>query len=252
MDIDKIIAEVTQKVLAEVEGKKAQEAKYSVRPDEVAGMLEHSLLNPDTALDKIIKGCVEAKKYRFANVVVSPYYVAFAARELKDSGIAVCSAVGFPHACASTAAKVAEIKECASLGAQELDVSININAIKSGRIDDARRDLDAMVEAAKGRVALKAIYEQGLYTPAEKEKALLIIRSSGVEFCKISNALTGKKAESEDVKYVRSILGRGIGIKIDGGVKTLDKAMELFTAGAARIGLSASVSVAEEAIAARK
>lgn len=105
-----------------------------------------------------------------------------------------------------------------------------------------------MVEAAKGRVQLKAIYEQGLYTPSEKEKALLIIRSSGVEFCKISNALTGKKAECEDVKYVRSILGRGIGIKIDGGVKTLEMAMKLFTAGADRIGLSASVAVAEEAM----
>ncbi len=248
MDINKIIAEVTEKVLAEVEGQKAAEAQYSLRPDEVAGKLEHSLLNPDTPLDRIVKGCEEAKKYRFANVVVNPYYVPFAARELKDSGIAVCSAVGFPHACASTAAKVAEIKECASNGASELDVSLNITAIKSGRIDDARRDLDAMVEAAKGRVQLKAIYEQGLYTPSEKEKALLIIRSSGVEFCKISNALTGKKAECEDIKYVRSILGRGIGIKIDGGVKTLEMAMKLFTAGADRIGLSASVAVAEEAM----
>ena len=248
MDINKIIAEVTEKVLAEVEGQKAAEAQYSLRPDEVAGKLEHSLLNPDTPLDRIVKGCEEAKKYRFANVVVNPYYVPFAARELKDSGIAVCSAVGFPHACASTAAKVAEIKECASNGASELDVSLNITAIKSGRIDDARRDLDAMVEAAKGRVQLKAIYEQGLYTPSEKEKALLIIRSSGVEFCKISNALTGFKAECEDVKYVRSILGRGIGIKIDGGVKTLEMAMKLFTAGADRIGLSASVAVAEEAM----
>ena len=78
MDINKIIAEVTEKVLAEVEGQKAAEAQYSLRPDEVAGKLEHSLLNPDTPLDRIIKGCEEAKKYRFANVVVNPYYVPFA------------------------------------------------------------------------------------------------------------------------------------------------------------------------------
>ena len=247
MDIDKIIAEVTQKVLAEVDSRAAEEARFSIRPDEVAGRLEHSLLNPDTALERIVKGCEKAKKYRFANVVVSPYYVPFAARQLKDSGVLVCSAVGFPHGCASTAAKVAEIRECASNGADELDVSLNINAIKSGRIDDARRDLDAMVDAAKGRVQLKAIYEQGVLTPSERERALLIIRSSGVQFCKISNALTGKKAEVDDVKYVRSILGRGIGIKIDGGVKTLETAMTLFDAGADRIGLSASVAVAEEA-----
>ncbi len=248
MDINKIIAEITEKVLAEVDNKAKIEAQYSLRPDEVPGKLEHSLLIPDASLDRIIKGCEEARKYRFANVVVSPYYVPFAARELKDSGVLVCSAVGFPHACASTAAKVAEIRELSANGADELDVSLNINAIKSGRIDDARRDLDAMVEAAKGRVKLKAIYEQGVYTPAEKERALLIIRSSGVDYCKISNAIVSKKAEVEDVKYVRSILGRGIGIKIDGGVKTLDMAMTLFTAGADRIGLSASVAVAEEAM----
>ena len=248
MDIDKIIAEVTQKVLAEVESQKIEEARFSIRPDEVAGKLEHSLLNPDTALERIIKGCEEAKKYRFANIVVSPYFVPFASRQLKDSGVLVCSAVGFPHGCESTAAQVAEIRECAANGADELDVSLSINAIKSGRIDDARRDLDAMVDAAKGRVQLKAIYEQGVLTPSERERALLIIRSSGVQFCKISNALTGKKAVVEDVKYVRSILGRGIGIKIDGGVKTLETAMTLFYAGADRIGLSASVSVAQEAL----
>lgn len=248
MDIDKIIAEVTQKVLAEVESQKIEEPRFCIRPDEVAGKLEHSLLNPDTALERIIKGCEEAKKYRFANIVVSPYFVPFASRQLKDSGVLVCSAVGFPHGCESTAAKVAEIRECAANGADELDVSLSINAIKSGRIDDARRDLDAMVDAAKGRVQLKAIYEQGVLTPSERERALLIIRSSGVQFCKISNALTGKKAVVEDVKYVRSILGRGIGIKIDGGVKTLETAMTLFDAGADRIGLSASVSVAQEAL----
>lgn len=248
MDINKIIAEVTEQVLAEYDNRAKAEAQYSIRPDEVASKLEHSLLNPDATLERIITGCEEARKYRFANVVVSPYYVPFAAKELKDSGILVCSAVGFPHACMSTAAKVAEIKELSANGADELDVALNINAIKSGRIDDARKDLDACVEAAKGRVKLKAIYEQGVYTPSEKEKALLIIRSSGVDYCKISNAIISKKACVEDVEYVRSILGRGIGIKIDGGVKTLDTAMTLFTAGADRIGLSASVSVAKEAM----
>ncbi len=245
MDIEKIIAQVTEKVMAQLSGDETWGS--TVPADQVAGRLEHSLLNPDLTMEKIVSGCMEAKKYRFANVCVTPYLVATAANCLQNSGIKVCAPVGFPHGAASTASKIAEIKECAANGAEELDVSLNLVAIKSGRLDDARRDLDQMVNAAKGKAKLKAIYEQGLYTPEEKEKALLLIKSSGVDFVKISNFLSGKKAEPEDVKYVRSVLGRGIGIKIDGGVKTLETALSLFAAGADRIGLTASAAIAEEA-----
>jgi len=178
--------------------------------------------------------------------------VAAAANYLRDSGIKVCAPVGFPHGAASTAAKLAEIRECVKNGADELDVSLNILAVKSGRMDDARRDLDEMVSAAKGRAKLKAIYEQGLYTPEEKEKVLLLIKSSGADFVKISNFLSGKKAAAEDVQYVRSVLGRNMGIKIDGGVKTLETALSLLAAGADRIGLTASVAIAEEALLKKK
>lgn len=101
----------------------------------------------------------------------TPYLVPAVAENLRNSGVKLCTVAGFPHGAASTAAKVAEIRENAENGADEIDVAINLVAIKSGRMDDARRDLDAMVDAAKGRIALKAIYEQGLYTPEEKEKS---------------------------------------------------------------------------------
>jgi len=246
MDVEKIIAQVTQKVMAQLSGSEPMDLPVDL--GEVAGRFEHSLLNPDLSMERIVAGCMEAKKYRFANICVTPYLVSTAANCLQNSGIKVCSAVAFPHGAASTAAKVAEIRECTEAGADELDVSLNLVAVKSGRMDDARRDLDAMVQAARGRVKLKAIYEQGLYTPEEKEKVLLMIKSSGVEFLKISNFLSGKKAAPEDVRFVRGIVGRGVGIKIDGGVKTLETAMSLFGAGADRIGLTAGPAIAEEAL----
>ncbi|MBQ9941599.1 MAG: deoxyribose-phosphate aldolase [Christensenellaceae bacterium] len=246
MDIEKIIAQVTEKVMSQLAGGDACEG--AVPMDQVAGRLEHSLLNPDMTMEQIVNGCMEAKKYRFANVCVTPYLVPAAANCLQNSGIKVCAPVAFPHGAASTEAKLAEIKAMAAAGADELDISLNLVAVKSGRLDDARRDLDAMVKAAYGRVQLKAIYEQGLYTPEEKEKVLIMIKNSGVEFLKISNFLSGKKAAPEDAKYVRSIVGRGVGIKIDGGVKTLETAMSLFAAGADRIGLTAGVAIAQEAM----
>ncbi len=246
MDIDKIIARVTEQVLSELEDKGDLKNKFSTPLEDVPGKFEHSLLNPDTTLDKIIKGCAEARQYRLANVCVTPYLVPFAAEQLRDSGVAVCSVTGFPQAAQSTASKIAEIRECIAAGATEMDI-----AIKSGRMDDARKDLDLMVAANNGRIKLKAIYEQGVYSDEEKEKALLMIRSSGVDFVKISNALTGKKAAEEDCRFVRGIIGRGIGIKIDGGVKTLEKALSLFESGATRIGLTAALAICDEAAKAR-
>ena len=254
MDIEKIIAQVTERVLAELQGKPAAGKSCGAKVDlvEIPSRLEHSMVNPDMTLEKMIEGCMMAKKYGVGVVVVSPYFVSAAKAYLKDTGVKVCAPVGFPHGAASLAAKLAEIRECIQNGADELDVSININAIKSGNIDDARKDLEAMVDAGNGRVTMKAIYEQGLYSPAEKQTALSLIKRAGTEFVKISNALgKGRLACVEDIEYVKSMLGRGTAIKIDGGVKSLDKAVELFEAGADRIGLSATEAVAQEALKSR-
>ena len=245
MDIDKIVAQVTEQVMSGLSGMGA--VKSDIPYNEVAGRLEHSLLAADMTAEKMVEGCMDAKKYRFATVCATPYLVPVAASVLRDSGVAVCSAVGFPNAAASTAGKAAEIRECLECGAGEIDISLNICAVKSGNFDDVRRDLDQMVSAANARVKLKAIYEQGLYSMEERERVLAIIKSSGVNFVKISNVFSGKKACIDDVKFVRERVGRGVGIKIDGGVKKLDHAMALLNAGADRIGLTATVSIAEEA-----
>jgi deoxyribose-phosphate aldolase len=214
----------------------------------VPGKLEHSLLDPGITREKIIAECKLAAEYGAANVVVSPYYVEAAAFILGRTGVAVCSAAGFPHGAASQAAKSAEMRECIRRGATEMDVALNVLAIKSGELAAARRELQEMLQIARGKCLVKAIYEQSLYSDEEKREVLSLIRDCGCDFVKISNALSGKKAEEEDVRFVRSIIGSKAGIKIDGGVKTLQRALELFNSGADRIGMSATIAVAKEAI----
>lgn len=209
----------------------------------VAGTIEHSVLNPDMTEEKIRQACQEARDCQLANVCVSPYFVQLAADCLSGSSVKVCTAVGFPHGAASTPAKLAETREALKNGAQELDVAMNILAIKSGRLDDALRDLSEVVHVARGRATVKAIYEQSLYTDEEKIAALKIAHAAGADYIKISNALSGKKACAEDVRFVRSVLGDQIGIKIDGGIGDAAKIHELMQAGANRFGCSKSVQI---------
>jgi hypothetical protein len=126
----------------------------------VPGKLEHSLLDPGISREKIIKECTLAAEYGLANVVVSPYYVECAAGILFRTGTVVCSVAGFPHGAASQTAKSAELRECIRRGAREMDVAINILAIKSGELDLARRELQEMLQIARGSCQIKAIYEQ--------------------------------------------------------------------------------------------
>jgi deoxyribose-phosphate aldolase len=241
MNINDIVKKVTEEVCLQMGDAKAPAPKSG--DAELAGAIEHSILNPDITRDKVIRECALAKQYRFANVCVTPYFVYEAAQALKLCNVGVCAPVGFPHGAASTAAKLCEIKECVSNGATELDVALNIVAIKSGEFAEARRELQAMVAAAGFGVKVKAIYEQGLLTDEEKQKTLEMIKDVGPAYVKISNALTGKAACAEDVAFVRGIVGNAVRIKIDGGIKNAAKAREILSAGADRIGCSASVAI---------
>lgn len=242
MNINEVVKKVTEEVYRQI-GVGADCAQPGVCAPELAGHIEHSILNPDMTREKIVQECALAKQYRFANVCVTPYFVYEAAQALKTSNVGICAPVGFPQGAASTAAKLCEIKECVANGATELDVELNIVAIKSGEFDEAKRELKAMVDAAGFSVKVKAIYEQGLLTEEEKQKTLEIIRDVGPAYVKISNALTGKAACKNDVAFVRSIVGASVKIKIDGGIKTAAIAREILASGADRIGCSASVAI---------
>ena len=249
INVKEIVEKVTKEVYARIgtqEPGAAAAPNLSYSMSEVACSLEHSLLNPDMTREKMIAGCADVKKYRFGNICATPYFCSDAADALRGSGIPVCVPVGFPHGAASTAAKLTEIREAIKNGAGELDVSLNIVGIKSGDWDEVEKDLCEMISVAGSRAKVKAIYEQGLLSEDEKVKTLTMIKRCGAEYIKISNALTGKKALAEDVKFVRSIVGKSIGIKIDGGVKDAATVKELLAAGANRIGASASVKIVTE------
>lgn len=240
MDINYIIEKVTEEVYKQLECNAPVDNASAAN---LAGVIEHSLLNPDADSAMIQKGCEEARKYGFANVCVSPYYAGMATDLLKESEVAVCVPIGFPHGAASTKAKCTEVREAIMSGATELDISLVINAIKSDDFEFVKKDLCEMMDVSGGRAKVKVIFEQGLLTEEQKVKTLNIASQCGVDFIKISNALTGKKACTEDVQYVRSIIGPDIGIKIDGGIKDAKTVQSLLNASANRLGCSASVKI---------
>ncbi len=253
MDINEIVKKVTQEVNARLQTEAGQTVSASSSPQsapvssELARAIEHSVLNPDMSRAKLRQACADAKQYGFANVCVTPYFVAEASELLKTTNVGICAPVGFPHGAASSAAKIAEIKECVQNGATELDVSLNLVAIKSGEYAEAARELKAMISAADHKAKVKAIYEQGILTDEEKRHTLETIRDAGCDYVKISNALTGKAACTEDVAFVRNIVGKSVKIKIDGGIKNAVKAREILSSGADRIGCSASVAIVTNA-----
>lgn len=249
MEIEKIVEQVTQEVLKQL-GMQAPAAPAPAVPavrtcpgEDVAGVIEHSLTNPDTTEEQVVKGCKDAREYRFANVCVFPYFVPLAAELLRGSGIAVCTPVSFPHGGWMAKTKLQEAKEAVICGATEMDVAINISAIKSGKYDEALSDLAGIASAVRGRAKVKAIFEQGSYTDEEKVKVLDLACRSGADFIKIQNFISGKKAVPEDVAFVRSVVGKSMGIKIDGGVADADTVRKLLAAGATRVGCSKSVKI---------
>lgn len=214
---------------------------------DVVSHLEHSLLNPDTTLETITRECAVARRLGVAAVCVAPYYVPAAKIALSGSTVAVGTAIGFPHGCISAAAKMAELRECISNGAQEIDVALNNLAIKSGRLDDAQRELEQVLVYAKGRALIKVVFEHSIFDEDEKRAVLKMIKNSGATFVKIQNMLSGHGARVEDVQLAAGVLGRHVEIKIDGGIKTLQQAQQLLAAGASRLGLTATAKIAAEA-----
>ncbi len=248
MELEGISQEILRRVREELNREERVKPKAEIWYSDIPARLEHSLLNPDTGVAQIMDGCMLAKKYGIAALCVAPYHVAAAAEQLYGSRTAVCAAVGFPHGCMSTAAKVAEIRECTNQGAKEIDVALNVLAIKSKDFTGAKNDLLACVDAANGRALVKAVFEHSLFTDDEKKYVLEMIPQCGAGYLKVQNMLSGHGARVEEIRLVRSVIGDSVRIKIDGGVKTLEKAIELFDAGADRIGLTATAAICDSAL----
>jgi len=212
----------------------------------IVGLIDHTALKPDTTKEQIKKLCSEAIEYGFASVCVNPSYVELCSELLKDSSVKVCTVIGFPLGATTTAAKVFEASEAMGNGATEVDMVINIGAIKSGDFDFVKKDIAAIVQAAKGKAIVKVILETCLLTEEEKIMSCKICKEVGADFVKTSTGFSTGGATVDDIKLMRSIVKPNLGVKASGGIRDYETAKAMVDAGASRIGASASVAIADK------
>jgi deoxyribose-phosphate aldolase len=215
---------------------------------DIARLIDHTLLKPEATRDDIRKLCNEALKYGFASVCVNPWNVSLAAEILRGSEVRVCTVVGFPLGATLPQVKVYETEEVIKLGAQEIDMVINVGALKSGLVDAVEADIRGVVEAShRGGAICKVILETVLLTTDEKVHGSLAAKNAGADFVKTSTGFAAGGATAEDVRLMRAVVGGEIGVKAAGGVRSLEDLQKMVEAGATRIGASASVKILEQA-----
>lgn len=209
-----------------------------------AGLFDHTILKADARKEQVAEICAEALKYGFASVCVNSYYTAFVAQQLKGSNVKVCTVVGFPLGQMSTKAKVAETKIAVEDGAREIDMVINVGALKDGDYDLVLTDIRE-VKKACGQALLKVIIETCLLTQEEKVKACELSKEAGADFVKTSTGFSTGGAEVEDVALMRKTVGDSMGVKASGGIRDKETAQKMVEAGASRLGTSATVAICE-------
>jgi deoxyribose-phosphate aldolase len=215
---------------------------------EVAHLIDHTLLKPEATVQQIAQLCHEALLHRFASVCINPSHVKLAAELLRTSDIKVCTVVGFPLGATSPQAKMFETEQALADGATEIDMVINIGALKGGDDDLVRRDITGVVQAAHRRNALcKVIIETALLSEEEKIRACQLTKEAGADFVKTSTGFSGGGATIEDVRLMRQVVGPQVGVKASGGIRNLVDAKNMIAAGATRLGASAGIKIIQEA-----
>ncbi len=213
----------------------------------VSSMIDHTLLKPDATRAEIEKLCREAGEFRFATVCVNPAWVATAAALLRDSGVGVCSVVGFPLGATTADVKNYETRRAIFDGATEIDMVINIGALKSGDLRTVERDIEAVVGPCRECGALsKVIIEAALLTDEEKITACTLSKAAGADFVKTSTGFASGGATAADVALMRRVVGADMGVKAAGGVRDLEGLKAMVAAGATRVGASAGVKIVQE------
>lgn len=216
---------------------------------EVARYIDHTLLKPDATRDEILKVCEEGVRFGFASVCINPIWVRDAACALRGSGVKVCTVIGFPLGANEPDTKAYEARRAIFDGASELDMVINIGALKSGDHDLVSRDIRGVVQVAHevGYIC-KVIIETALLTDDEKVSACLIAKEAGADFVKTSTGFSKGGATAADVALMRRAVGGQMGVKASGGVRDLKQAQEMIHAGATRIGASVGVKIIQEIV----
>ena len=211
----------------------------------IASMIDHTLLKQDATGEQFDRLCAEAAEYHFASVCVNPYYVVRCVKNLKGTGVKVCTVVGFPLGATTMETKVFETLQAVASGAEEIDMVINVCALKSGHIRGVEQEIQAMAAAVEGKAILKVIIETCLLTDEEKVLACQIAKRCGADFVKTSTGFSTGGATVEDVALMRRTVGPEMGVKASGGIRDYAKAKAMIDAGASRIGASAGIAIVE-------
>lgn len=244
MDINEIIRQVTEEICSKY-GAQTQTpaAGDGYTPADMAKYIDHTYLKPEASVNEIRKICDEAKKYHCASVCVNPSYIQYVAQQLEGSGVTPCCVIAFPFGTSTPEAKAFEASDAASKGAREIDMVINVGAIKSGDWLLVKRDIEGVVNAVKGRAKVKVIIEACLLTDEEKVKACIVAKLAGAAFVKTSTGYSTGGATVEDVRLMRETVGPEMGVKASGGVRTYDDAVAMLKAGANRLGCSSTMKI---------
>jgi len=218
-------------------------AEKEISPAELAKYIDHTLLKPESVLPQFEQLCDEALRYRFCSVCVNSGWVSFVAKRLKGSGIKICSVIGFPLGAMDSQSKAQEAKNAINAGANELDMVINIGALKSRDLKWVEEDIKAVRDVSKNNTVLKVIIETFFLTEEEKVLACEISKKAGADFVKTSTGFLGGGATEEDIALMRKIVGPEMGVKASGGIRDYKKAIAMLNAGANRLGCASSIAV---------
>jgi deoxyribose-phosphate aldolase len=236
----------TKQIIAAGAARVSASEKLTRIDPSVAALIDHTILKADATRAEVTKVCREARQYRFASVCVNPYWVPLVKAELAGSPVKVCTVVGFPLGATSTEAKVCETADAIRAGAQEIDMVINIGALRSGETDAVRQDIASVVHASHaGGAIVKVILETALLDDAQKRIASQLAKAAGADFVKTSTGFSTAGATVHDIELMRAAVGPTMGVKASGGIRSLEDLKSMAAAGATRIGASASVKIVE-------
>ena len=208
-----------------------------------AKYIDHTLLKADAKEDEIFELCSEARMYSFASVCINPTWVKTAAKSLEGTAVKVCTVIGFPLGASTSEVKAFETKNAIQNGATEIDMVLNIGALRGGNDELVKKDIEAVVQAANNQAIVKVIIETSLLTDSEKRTACELAVIAGADFVKTSTGFSTGGATAEDVLLMRAVVGPELGVKASGGVRSFEDMNQMIQAGATRIGASSGVQI---------
>ena len=236
----------TKEIIAAGASRVSASDKLTKIDPSIAALIDHTILKADATRADVLKVCREARQYGFASVCVNPFWVPLVRSELAGTQVKVCTVVGFPLGATSTESKASETAIAVRNGAQEVDMVINVGALKSGEHDAVKADIAAVVKAShSGGAIVKVILETSLLDDTEKAIACVLAKEAGADFVKTSTGFSTAGATAHDIALMRQAVGPELGVKASGGIRSLQDLNTMTAAGATRIGASASVKIVE-------